>query len=568
MKCNAGWYELNISAPDNQVSACCYYHGPKDQWSDEYRDLYDYWNSADFRLLRRANIEETPDSGCSGCHYFRHSSSKAQYFSGLPNIDPTASPLQQENWRLAYQEFEANRELLTAKPLRYYVNFGFACNLSCIQCHQVPRRQTIGRQVSSEVLYKWREHFKSALDVGVIGGEPFALVEALKFIRAFVDDDELKDVRLTIYTNGTLHDRHMATLAKKRKLSLAVSLDSMGEAYEHIRVDGKWEQVEKNILSFIETGKRLGLDWQISTTCGLMKTGIPKLPQFAEWSCRNRIPTLFFELISAPGVEKAVAEENVLANPLLVQQIPGWKDCFTEAALIFRRHGEVYSAASLEYFRDFIESKLARVEPVQKRVQTAAGASNWTRFFDQGTRQLAKLHPCLYGSTRQSAQRLWIRLINRFLRFRISPLMPLGMPLSQQRKGWFGRGYLVFEPTHLHDHLVTDFADLPSAAGSLAVRMTWWWPQNGGEGKRCLVNFQDQDCNSQWDVDFEQAVDAHSFQRHMVLKEDCKRFRLVLSASGTQPVVLPARVRLEFRPAQELSVTHEHSGLVQIQTNA
>src|SRR5262249_52887784 len=130
-------------------------------------------------------------------------------------------------WQLAMEEFAANRQILTAKPLRFYVNFGFACNLSCIQCHQVPRRATEGRQVSYDVLSKWREHFKSALEVCVIGGEPFALVEALKFIRAFVEDEEMKDVRLSIFTNGTLHHRHMETLVKKRKLSLAISMDSI-----------------------------------------------------------------------------------------------------------------------------------------------------------------------------------------------------------------------------------------------------------------------------------------------------------------------------------------------------
>lgn len=217
MKCNAGWYELNISAPDNEVSACCYYHGPKDQWADEYRDLNYYWNSANFQHLRRVNIEGTAQSGCEGCHFFRNKSPETQYFADLPRIDHNASPLQQANWRLALEEFEGNRQILTAKPLRYYVNFGFACNLSCIQCHQVPRRRTNGRQVSSEVFYRWRDHFKSALEVSVIGGEPFALKEALKFIREFVEDEELKDVRLRIYTNGTLHHRHMETLAKKKE---------------------------------------------------------------------------------------------------------------------------------------------------------------------------------------------------------------------------------------------------------------------------------------------------------------------------------------------------------------
>jgi hypothetical protein len=544
MKCNAGWYELNISAPDNQVSACCYYSGPKDQWSDEYRDLDSYWNSPSFQGLRRVNIAGTAKSGCEGCHFFRNKSPETQYFAEFPHVDANASAPQKANWKLALQEFETNREILTAKPLRYYVNFGFACNLSCIQCHQVPRRKTNGRQVSSEVLYKWREHFKSAMEVCVIGGEPFALIEALKFIRAFVEDEELKDVRLRIYTNGTLHHRHMETLIKKRKLSLIVSLDSIGDAYEYIRVDGKWDVVEKGILDFAETGKRLNLDWDVSTTCGLMKAGIPKLPEFAEWCGRNSIPTMLFELISARGVEKAVADENVVTNPWLVRQIPGWKDYFTQAANIYRRYDMQSQAGSMEYFRDLIEKKLQAVAIGEQIVGTVAKSDAWTPLFDQDARQLTNLVTCMYGSVTQP-------------------------PMAWRKAGWLRRQHLVFRPTHLNDHLATYFADLPAGdSGAPCVRMTWWWPAGVKEADRCLVNFQDQDFTAKWDLDFERTLADGVVQRHMILSEKSKQFRLMLYAPDARAqAVIPTRVKIEFRYDKQVPVSHGQGELLQISTS-
>src|SRR5579859_4143275 len=540
MKCNAGWYELNISAPDNEVSACCYYSGPKDQWSDEYHDLDSYWNSANFQQLRRVNINGAVPSGCQGCHFFRNKSAETQYFANFPRVDESASPLQQENWKLALREFEDNREILTAKPLRYYVNFGFACNLSCIQCHQVPRRKTNGRQVSSDVLNKWREHFKSALEVCVIGGEPFALIEALKFIRSFVEDEELKDVRLNIYTNGTLHHRHMETLVKKRKLGLVVSMYSMGDAYEYIRVDGKWDVVEKNALDFVETGKRLNLDWKLSTTSGLLKTGIPKLPEFAEWSGRHNIPSMFYEIISAPGVEKAVADENVVSNPWLVRQVPGWKDYFTEAAKIYRRYDMHSQAGSMEYFRDLIEKRLHTVENTEK-------SNGYTLFFDQNTRQLAKTRAFLYGTVAQP-------------------------PIVKRKTGWLDRGYLVFQPSDLKDHLATEFADLPAGVpGTLCVRMSWWWPPDAKESERCLVSFQDQDFTSnwnsveRWDSDFQWPLTDSMVQRHMVLTPKSRQFRVMFCppANVMNPVVLPMRVKIEFH-YEEHSPIPSQEELVQI----
>src|SRR5262249_10898668 len=109
MKCNAGWYELNISAADDQVSACCFYQGPRDKWLNEDRDLDSYWNSANFQTLRRVNIEQTPNSGCEGCYFFRNKSAGVQYSTSCTTIDENASALQKANWKLAMEEWEANR---------------------------------------------------------------------------------------------------------------------------------------------------------------------------------------------------------------------------------------------------------------------------------------------------------------------------------------------------------------------------------------------------------------------------------------------------------------------------
>src|ERR1700693_3517494 len=55
MGCNAAWYELNISSADNCVSACCFYGGKKDPWSDEFRSVDEYWNSPHMQTIRRIN---------------------------------------------------------------------------------------------------------------------------------------------------------------------------------------------------------------------------------------------------------------------------------------------------------------------------------------------------------------------------------------------------------------------------------------------------------------------------------------------------------------------------------
>src|SRR5262249_23773296 len=135
------------------------------------------------------------------------------------------SPAQAANWDLARQEYIERREVVECVPMRLYANFGYTCNLACKMCHQVPRRQHIDRFVTSESIYAWQDSLRKMLEVCVIGGEPFAMPEAVKFIRRFAVDPTMDDVRLSVFTNGTVHHKPLDTLKQKRKLAICISLD-------------------------------------------------------------------------------------------------------------------------------------------------------------------------------------------------------------------------------------------------------------------------------------------------------------------------------------------------------
>ena len=103
MKCTAPWYELNISAPDNMVSACCYYAGDKAPWRDEPTSLGAYWNAPTMQALRRLQTQlRTRDAaathGCSSCFFYENSGPGRAYydFSVPPPAD--LSDAQRANW--------------------------------------------------------------------------------------------------------------------------------------------------------------------------------------------------------------------------------------------------------------------------------------------------------------------------------------------------------------------------------------------------------------------------------------------------------------------------------------
>src|ERR1700733_8254367 len=140
--CNAAWYELNISSADNCVAPCCYYAGAKDPWSDDALSVDDYWNSPNMQTVRRINSEPESElsAGCANCYFFRYKGESGSYFPDFLTPQEDISPAQKSNWLAAIDDYQAGRTILRSQPLRYYVNFGFACNLYCTMCHQVPRR--------------------------------------------------------------------------------------------------------------------------------------------------------------------------------------------------------------------------------------------------------------------------------------------------------------------------------------------------------------------------------------------------------------------------------------------
>jgi hypothetical protein len=185
----------------------------------------------------------------------------------------------------------------------------------------------------------------------VIGGEPFAMPEAIAFMRGFIDDPEYEDVRLGVCTNGTVHHKHMETLRKKKKLSLAVSLDSIGQAFEKIRVNGKWDIVERNLLEFIEFQRSDRPEWQLQTNALILKTGITSLPEFADWHVRHGVITSFYDFINSRGTEDAFFAENPLHNPQILDDLPGWEDYFCEATEKFRAACMPIAADTLDHYR-------------------------------------------------------------------------------------------------------------------------------------------------------------------------------------------------------------------------
>ena len=366
MRCTAPWYELNISAPDDYVSACCYYSKETEKWSEAEKSMDSLWNAKSIQKMRQINSGGSTEKehGCSTCHYFQNvpdsSENDSQGYFSFETMPKDLSKSQRENWEKAKKCYE-NREIQADYfPLRIYGNFTFTCNLSCTMCHQVPRRTENKKHIKASEFLAWKEALKAALSVDIIGGEPFANPEALKVIRSIAADDELQHTRLTIFTNGTLHHKHMKTLIKKRKLSFVISLDAINETYEKLRVNAKWEEIEKGILEILKIKNSCRPEWTVTTNAAIHRSCIEQLPDFASWHVKHNIETWFYDFINAytnntrgfhtKATDDTFISENLIHNPILLEDMPNWRTSFREAIEILNKGGLINAANSLKHF--------------------------------------------------------------------------------------------------------------------------------------------------------------------------------------------------------------------------
>ncbi len=526
--CSAPWHELNLSAPDSNVSACCYYGAKRDYWHDDPVDLSSYWNGAGLREVRRVQSGAIPSpNGCSSCFYFQQSlpgqgwvGNNYYDFSELPT---GLSQMQAENWRQAKADYETKVEYATCSPLKLYANFGYTCNISCTMCHQVPRRGELKRQILADTILAWPEMLERCLQVFVVGGEPFAIPEAVKFIRKFSPDKRYEPVQLVLLTNGTALHKHWKTFREKRLLWLGVSLDSIGAGYEKIRVGGRWADVERNILTALEIKAKSHPDWKVTTSANIQKAGIPYLPEFAKWHVKHGIRTFFFDFISAPGVEDTYYTDNILQNPQLLDSVPHWMDSFEEASTVFRSAGWEAEAALLEQYRTRV---------------TANADANAER---------------IAGMRRQRNRNDWVGLPDtdgkKNLKESLVANSPAGKPPMEVVEV---NGLSGFAKTRLGDFFATEFRMISVPPGGGKFRVRAHWPKGvPADGYTRLSHAIVQTDSGVELPDFRE-YQNFGFGTELVLTgelpEGTQAIRIVLPPLGEDITLLPERLEMDIAP--------------------
>lgn len=366
--CSQPWFELQINY--NSSSGCCCYYKGQTQRLDFTKplDLDSLWNGAEMQNIRRIiGSGRGEGTGCDGCQWLRYAS-LPQFIGNIPDVaslpNGDASPVVR-NWKLAQQNYQARAIEVDSYPVKYYFNFGMACNIRCIMCSQTHTREADRSVLPVEPLLGMKPYLTLADQIHVIGGEPLIIPSAREFLQHMFDDPAFSQTMLALYTNGTLLHQYLDKFRSLSRINVCVSLDSIGKGYEHIRRGANWEQTERNILDFKELGSRLGFQWQATVACIIMKSSIATLDSFVEWCVKHDIPCHFAPI---SFIDIAI-DEDVFRFPALLDQIPAWEHIFDRAIEMLQNKGwDIARAESLQTMKQELQTA-CKVQRANERIR-------------------------------------------------------------------------------------------------------------------------------------------------------------------------------------------------------
>ena len=345
--------------PSRAFSACCPYIGEVAFCGTrEPLDLVAKWNDFHFAQMRlevhRSSV--TRKSGCRRC--FIQGMYGSDHLIGVHNLKlENPSALQQENLAKARRHFLRGDALVQSYPVVLNISLGMSCNLRCIMCSAKWSKYSNVYDFSQEQIEAALPLLPYAGSFTFTGGEPL-LYPATKFLMEYiVAHPEINDhLAIAFTTNGTLLEKSLPWLDGIKNLEIRVSLDAMGDAYQHIR-GTSWEHIQRNVLAFKERCGAGDRRWKIVSSNILMKTSLPGLQEFVAWHGKHRIPSSYFRVFLEH--DRLARQEDLIRYPKLLRKIPGWRDILQDSSQMLRDASDCSGAENIDHFREELEKSIS-----------------------------------------------------------------------------------------------------------------------------------------------------------------------------------------------------------------
>ena len=344
--------------PSRTFRACCPYAGPNAYCSARAPiDFVRIWNDDSLAFARMdVHRPSRVDTGCRSC--FLQGVYGKEHLIGFPSTQLAhPSPLQTENLAKTREHFLRGDVRVGSYPVVLSLSMGMACNLRCVMCSAKWSKYTDKYDLLPEHVAAVLPLLPYAGFLTFTGGEPLLYPATQRLMEHIAAHPEINDhLAVAFTTNGTLLEKSLPWLEGIKNLEIRVSLDALGSAYQHIR-GTSWERVERNVLAFHARCGAADRNWKIVSSNILMKSSLVCLRELVAWHCRHRIASTYLRVFL--DVDPLARQEDLIAYPELLREIPDWREILHRSIAMLRETGDVMAAENLEHFREELLASLA-----------------------------------------------------------------------------------------------------------------------------------------------------------------------------------------------------------------
>lgn len=357
--CSIPWFSLSASFAGLISHGCCDFAFSGMPWdSAGGLDIASAWNGEWFqeqrRVLRRESLKGT---GCEWCR------KGASLRTPAPIVPPEGMNAEQyANFEAAVRAYQNRDDVVGHFPVSYVFDVGRRCNINCKMCLQKDVLGQDDRPFDVERLLGDSAILAKADTIALYGGEPTFIPAGRALLKALLSDERLKAVRLKLSTNGQLLGDFLPHFPEKERMQVILSVDSYGKAYESIRKGARWPVLEANVRELMRLREARGAakgSWDVYLNAVMMKSTVAGLDDFSSWCVDEGVMPRFSALFPT----RHTHDEDILNNPALLEEVPGWEGLMEGAAGRFETGGFHETAKEL---RVFLERLRAAVQAGKK----------------------------------------------------------------------------------------------------------------------------------------------------------------------------------------------------------
>lgn len=261
--CNVLFNGMEIST-SGRIRPCCLFTRYLSNTAREFAlpndSLDDVFNSDDLNELRRKSLAGEHIPECEQCF------SEEQAGSISKRMRESSKVVDYDNPKIQQLDIKT----------------GNTCNLKCVICNPFhsSKFNSENKQLGLETANKsyaynwndrrsvWTEIEEMADDLthlDFMGGEPMLDKEHAKLLQYLVSSGKSKKITLNYVTNGTIVNGEVIDMFKFFKhVSIVLSADGIGRAFEYCRFPGKWNDFERNLEMYRSLDVGLVISYSVS----------------------------------------------------------------------------------------------------------------------------------------------------------------------------------------------------------------------------------------------------------------------------------------------------------------